>query len=403
MVYTSEGLFLLCDLEGRIKTVQYSKININKDSIEGKLFIELFSPKSISKALDFIVEIKKSSASFGWELILKREYSSEPFYFGGALVDGGITIIGSYSKVDYAKFLSVTTMLNNEQINKIRSLEKEQSETSGSKINTNSYFFDELSRLNNELVGMQRELSKKNFELAELNKLKNQFLGMAAHDLRNPLGYIINYSEFIEDEKENLSKDQNDFIVQIKSLSRFMLNLVTDLLDLSAIEAGEINLRTEPVDIILLIMQNIQRNSILAEKKQIKIHFEASIQSLLLSLDKGKIEQVITNLLSNAVKYSKPNTLIIVELKSDNSFVTISVKDQGQGIEKDELNLLFKPFQKTSTKSTAGEKSTGLGLFIVKRIVEAHKGKIWVESNYNIGSIFHFSLPINQNDNYLKV
>lgn len=391
MTYTSEGLLIVCDLEGRIKTVYYNKLNTDLENVEGKLFVDLFSRESIGKVLGFFVEIKKSSASFGWELMLKAEYSSEPFYFGGALIDDGVTIFGSKTKVDFANFLSGMTQLNNEQINKIRVLEKERS---GSGTNISSYFFDELSRLNNELVGMQRELTIKNMELTELNNLKNQFLGMAAHDLRNPLGYIMNYSEFIEEEKGNLSQEQVEFVGQIKSLSSFMLNLVTDLLDVTAIEAGKIDLKYEHVDLVELIDHNIQLNQFLAHKKEITITFEKKVRSLFLLIDRGKMEQVITNLISNAVKYSSSKTKINVEVVQDLADIIISVKDQGQGIEKNELDLLFKPFQKVSSKSTAGEKSTGLGLFIVKRIVEAHRGKIWVESEFGKGSKFSVSLPI---------
>jgi len=114
----------------------------------------------------------------------------------------------------------------------------------------------------------------------------------------------------------------------------------------------------------------------------------------MMQIDKNKIEQVMTNLITNAIKFSQANTIINVGLKLDETNVIISVTDQGQGIDKEELNLLFKPFKKTSTKSTAGEKSTGLGLFIVKRIVEAHNGKIWAESELTKGSTFIVSLPI---------
>ena len=266
--------------------------------------------------------------------------------------------------------------------------------TNTSPQNTDSYFFDELSRLNNELVSMQRELTRKNVELAELNTIKNQFLGMAAHDLRNPLSYIINFCDFIEEERTHLSIDQTGYISQIKSLSAFMHNLVNDLLEISAIESGVINLMLESVDLVSLVTDNLRLNKILADKKRIKIQFDSNLNSLSLSLDKGKIEQVITNLISNAVKYSMPDSNVSVSLNKIGSDAIITVRDNGQGIEKDDLMLLFKPFKKTSTKSMAGEKSTGLGLFIVKRIVEAHNGKIWAESEKGKGTAFFVSFPV---------
>ena len=394
MLFTNEGLLLICDYDGVIKKIHFNSFNSSIENSEGKLFIDILMPESLNKGLDFLVDIKINSASFGCELKIKDNNKGLSAYFSGAVIEKNFTIFGSLTKVDFEKFITGMMLINNEQTNAIRALEKEQHLLSQKNQNTSSYYFDELSRLNNELVSMQRELSKKNMELAELNNIKNQFLGMAAHDLRNPLAIIINYSEFIEEEGENLSKDQLEFISQIKSSTKFMLNLVTDLLDVTAIEAGKINLNLESVDLITLLKNIIALNKPLAVKKIINILFTSSENSITLLLDRGKIEQVITNLITNAIKYSYSKTEILVELKKTDSEVIISVKDQGQGIEEKEINLLFKPFQKTSVKSTAGEKSTGLGLYIVKRIVDGHKGRIWVESEKGKGSTFSVSLPI---------
>lgn len=181
---------------------------------------------------------------------------------------------------------------------------------------------------------MQRELTKKNLELEELNKLKNQFIGMAAHDLRNPLGTILNYAEFLEDECDPFSNEQIEFLHHIKSQSSFMLSLVNDLLDVTSIESGSIKLSLEAVDIAVLIFQIIHLNKVLADKKEIEINIDSQIQSSSLFLDKGKIEQVITNLLTNAIKYSEKKTTITVSIYAEKDQIIISVKDQGQGIPK---------------------------------------------------------------------
>lgn len=394
MIYTDEGLLLICGMEGEIKEVHYEKIFLKEENLVGKLFAEIFTKETIKKAIEFLIEVKKNSASFGWELFLKNV--DDPMYFAGALMNGGIVIFGSKNKVDFSKFLSGMMALSNDQTNTIRELHKFNNLNSEKKEEHSSHYFDELSRLNNELVNMQRELTKKNIELAHLNNLKNQFLGMAAHDLRNPLGNIINYSEFLEDEKDALTDDQIHFVEQIKTLSWFMHNLITDLLDVSTIEAGNVNLKFEATDFVSLIEKDINLNKNFADKKQIQINFIKTDEAIQISIDKNKIEQVISNLISNAIKYSNPRTTIIVELKNDSGFVTCSVKDNGLGIPENELQLLFRPFQKTSVKSTAGEKSTGLGLYICKRIVEAHNGKIWANSKVGAGSEFAFSLPLNQ-------
>lgn len=389
-----DGLVISCNKEGEITTVYFCYLNLSDVEINGKLFVELFREEYIHTALDFLNKVKEDSAAFGCELFMRPAISDKPFFFSGSLIDDELYIIGSLTKIDFDKFIKGMMFINNEQINRIRELEKEKTQNISSEEIANSRIFDELSRLNNELIGIQRELTKKNLELEELNKIKNQFIGMAAHDLRNPLGNIINFTEFLEDEVDCFAQDQMELLHHIKSQSSFMLNLVNDLLDVTSIESGSIKLSLKPVDITALIFQVISLNKALAEKKEMMINLDTQIQSLILDIDKGKIEQVITNLLTNAIKFSEKRTVITVNIYEKSNQVIISIKDHGQGIPKEELNLLFKPFQKTSVKSTEGEKSTGLGLFIVKRIVEAHKGKIWAESKLGIGSTFYISLPV---------
>jgi len=257
-----------------------------------------------------------------------------------------------------------------------------------------SALYDELSRLNNELVAMQRELAKKNVELEQLNALKNQFLGIAAHDLRNPLSVIMSYSEFLkEDAGAVLNDEQREFLDIIRASSRFMLNLVNNLLDVAQIEAGQLRLDLQPLDLVALIRHNIMLNRVLAAKKQIEIELMDEPLPLLL-LDASKIEQVLNNLLSNAIKFSPPRTTIRVRVARADDQILLAVQDQGPGIPPNELDKLFKPFQRTSVKSTAGEKGTGLGLSIVKKIVEGHHGKIWVESQVGQGTTFFVALPL---------
>jgi signal transduction histidine kinase len=255
-------------------------------------------------------------------------------------------------------------------------------------------YFEELTRLNNELVNMQRELAKKNHELDELNKLKNEFLGIAAHDLRNPLGIIMGYSSSLLDESEGVLSDiQKMMLESILKSSEFMLGLLHDLLDISAIESGKVKLVLVKADLVPLVRKNVELNSVIAHKKNIHINCSSHGKIPEVQFDKSKIEQVLNNLISNAVKFSKPQTDINVNIFLDHLDVTVSVADNGQGIPYTEQKLLFKPFEKLSVKSTAGEHSTGLGLSIVRNIIVAHGGKIWVKSEEGRGSTFYFSLP----------
>ncbi|MEQ9103537.1 MAG: HAMP domain-containing sensor histidine kinase [Rhodothermales bacterium] len=260
---------------------------------------------------------------------------------------------------------------------------------------------DELTRINNELANLQRDLAKKNAELVSLNADKNRFLGMAAHDLRGPLGVILSYSSFLEDEAGHLLDDeQKEFVTTIKTTSRFMLQLVEELLDVTVIESGHLVLETEPVDLCALTHRMAQMNSVLATRKDIRIECAVAngdaASPVVVEADPGKIGQVFTNLLSNAIKFSPPGTKVSVAIRADDDRATVRVTDEGPGIPADELPKLFLAFGQTSVQPTDGEPSTGLGLAIVKRIVEGHGGHVHVESTPGVGSTFSFSLPRNQ-------
>jgi signal transduction histidine kinase len=191
-----------------------------------------------------------------------------------------------------------------------------------------------------------------------------------------------------------LSEEDLEFLSIIQSSSEFMLHMVEDLLDVSAIESGRLNLNLQPTDLSALVEHNVMLNRVLAEKKQIHLSFQATGDLPTSLLDPAKIEQVLNNLISNAVKFSYPASSVAIRVCKDQDRALISVKDEGQGIPADEIDKLFKWFGKTSIKGTKGEGSAGLGLAIARRIVLGHQGTIWVESEAGKGSTFYVSLPI---------
>jgi signal transduction histidine kinase len=253
-------------------------------------------------------------------------------------------------------------------------------------------------RLSLQLDENNEKLQCANEQLQSLNKEKNEFIGMMAHDFRNPLAAIKEFSKFLlEDAKEgvtSLDADQTEFITRIKSSSEFMLRLMNDLLDLSKIEAGTVSLQPQKVDFKELVEEVVAINSMLAESKKIRIQLQASedLPKEIL-IDPYKIEQVLNNLITNAVKFSYPETTVRIYLRPDDPGVQFTVEDEGQGIPASELENLFKPFTKLSVQSTAGEKSTGLGLAICQKIINGHGGRIWAESKVGIGTKFHVCLP----------
>ena len=236
-------------------------------------------------------------------------------------------------------------------------------------------------------------LTKKNDELEKLNAEKSQLLGMAAHDLRSPLGAILRYGEFLESEiGERLTSEEREFLDMIQRTSQFMLELVEDLLDVSTIEAGRLRLDRRPTDLGELVRRNVALNRLLAAPKNVAVELEASDVPLV-SVDPRRIGQVLNNLIGNAVKFSKPGTVVVVRLTSTEGEVTVAVTDQGEGIAAADLPRLFQPFGVIRSRGTAGERSTGLGLAIARRIVEGHGGRIGVETEAGRGSTFSFAIP----------
>lgn len=232
-------------------------------------------------------------------------------------------------------------------------------------------------------------------QLEQLHVQKNEFLGIAAHDLRNPIAIIQVYADMLLSMHDStLSEKQEEFLLTIHRMSEFMLKLLDDLLDISAIESGTLKLDRTPGDYVALVQQNVHLNAMLAEKKQIAIRFEHEQDVPALPLDEKKIEQVLNNLFSNAIKYSYPDTTITVRLSCQNEQVLTEVIDQGQGIPEDDIPHIFETFYRASVRATQGEKSTGLGLAIVKKIIEGHGGTIGVESEVGKGSTFYFALPL---------
>jgi len=386
---------IFCNFDGKVTEILQDDHHFLPLSIVGNLLFSIVVPGDLDKILNFFLELKKHKTAIGWEINILTPSGAETFSFFGGIFDNRIGIAAATTKNGALLLFSELTRINNEQTNIIRALSKENEQLQTRYEETPVAYYEELSRLNNDLVNMQRELAKKNRELDELNKIKNQFLGIAAHDLRNPLGVIIGYSDYILEENDgNFSEEHVMMLNAILTSSEFMLRLINNLLDVSAIESGNMELELSKTDLISLIKKNVALNNVIAQKKNIQIQFNDPVQISEILLDIGKIEQVLNNLISNAVKYSFPNTTVQVKISQNDSEVIVSVTDQGQGIPESELGKLFKPFEKTSVQSTAGEKSTGLGLSIVKNLVLGHKGRIWVESKVGEGSTFCFSLPL---------
>jgi signal transduction histidine kinase len=232
-------------------------------------------------------------------------------------------------------------------------------------------------------------------QLVELNQLKNKFLGIAAHDLRSPISIVKSFAQlFLTGYLGEVSASQRDILERMDRSCETMLGLINDLLDVTAIEAGQLDLDLREVDLASYLRECQTTNAVLAKSKSIELALDLEPNLPHMMMDADRINQALNNLITNACKYSFPNTVVTLRAWVMDDDVAIAVQDQGQGIPKADLPKMFTEFGRTSVRPTGGEKSIGLGLAIVKRMVEAHGGRIWVESQVGVGSTFTFTLPL---------
>ncbi|HEX7151992.1 MAG TPA: HAMP domain-containing sensor histidine kinase [Thermoanaerobaculia bacterium] len=261
--------------------------------------------------------------------------------------------------------------------------------------NESSYdLWEEVGRLNNDLVTAQRELARTVAELQRLNAYKNELLGVAAHDLRNPLNANLAFINFLLEDSEQFSDEHVHLLTRLRTTASFMLRLVDDVLTFSAVEAGVVRINAEESSVVELVTGVVDTMRIVAERRHVDIHLHIDDPSLpLLMLDRVKITQSVQNLVANAVKYSPSGATVRVRVRREAGYIAIAVEDRGPGIPAEELKDLFKPFTRLSTALATTERSVGLGLSITKRLIEAHGGKIDVNSEVGVGSTFTIKLP----------
>jgi signal transduction histidine kinase len=238
------------------------------------------------------------------------------------------------------------------------------------------------------------ELKHARERLREMNEEKNEFMGIAAHDLRNPLSAINGYSEMVMEDAEDIHHhelEQNGR--RIRDTAARMAEMVQNLLDANRIERGEMELKLAPTDLGLALNSVLETQRAHATAKEQTIHLESGAAPVVVQLDPAVTVQVLENLVSNAVKYSPPGKNIFVRLKKHAQGARVEVQDEGPGLNAEDQKKLFGKFARLSAKPTGGEHSTGLGLSIVKKMVEAMNGKVWCESELGRGATFIVEFP----------
>jgi signal transduction histidine kinase len=239
-----------------------------------------------------------------------------------------------------------------------------------------------------EILRQKENIDLKNQELILLNEEKTHLIGIVAHDLRSPLSRMYGLASLLKLEENNLNSEQKQYIQLISEEAARLNEMIAKILDMNAIEGQRINLKLEKTDVHQLIQETISHIQPAAAKKQILIHFSPGLLQSFALLDWGYATQVIENLLSNAVKFSPSGKQVYVGLQENQENVEISIEDEGPGFSAEDQAKLFGKFQRLSARPTAGESSTGLGLSIVKKYVEAMQGQIICESPKGKGAKF---------------
>ncbi len=245
---------------------------------------------------------------------------------------------------------------------------------------------ENLKKANEDISNKNLEIEKANEELIELNNEKNNLIGILAHDLRNPLTSSLSIASNLESNSDYLKEDDKASMSFLVSALNRMNDMIAKILDIRMIEQKRINLNCEKMDFEPVLQEVFTNFKSVANSKKIKLKLES--KSIFGIADRNYLIQIFENLLSNAIKFSPPNRKVWSRLEEQNGEIRISFTDEGPGLSADDIKKLFKPFQRLSTQPTAGEKSTGLGLSIVKKYVDIMGGRVWCESEPGKGANF---------------
>jgi signal transduction histidine kinase len=253
----------------------------------------------------------------------------------------------------------------------------------------------ERARAVEDLEHRAEVLERDNLRLAEFNQIKDVFLSTASHELKTPLTSVIAYAELLNENENRLQPSERaEFLGRLQSEANRLLGLIENILDLSRLETGKTELELKPLPASELVHSSVETATPLADKADVTIHeVPAHEEEILLSVDEVKMRQVILNLLTNAIRFSPEGGTVTVRTRREDGNVVISVSDQGVGIDAGDLEHIFTLFGQGLRKSNTNTPGLGIGLHLVKRIVEMHNGRVEVQSSPGEGSTFLVRLP----------
>jgi len=252
---------------------------------------------------------------------------------------------------------------------------------------------EEIQQQSEELTSQAENLQEANYELERLNKTKDKFFSIIAHDLKNPFHAIMGFSELLTKEFTTMDDSQKIGLIDLINISsESAFNLLENLLQWARTQTDKIKFHPENSDLRELVDSNIKFHKVSALKKKITLTTQVPPGTMVYA-DSNMINTVIRNLISNAIKFTDNNGKITISAKPKEAFYEISISDTGIGIDKETLDKLFRIDEYHTSTGTSGESGTGLGLIICKEFVEKNNGKIWAESTPEKGSTFSFTIP----------
>lgn len=250
-----------------------------------------------------------------------------------------------------------------------------------------------LMAQNKELEQQRRRIQRQNLELIKAARIKSAFLATMSHELRTPMNAIMGFSQILlRLSKGPLNDYQHDMVQRIFDNGKHLLLLLNDLLDLSRIEAGRLELRPEPVDLAGLVTETVEELRSLAEEKQLTLIVDFQLQDSKVVNDANRLRQVLVNLLSNAIKFTDQGK-VQVTVKAREEVILIDVEDTGIGIASEEIAHIFDAFSQVDQTSTRKHSGTGLGLAIVDSLVRMMQGRVSVTSKPGQGTCFRVQIP----------
>lgn len=386
-----EGIVLRCDAAGLVERSLLSPRGVFATSGDpvGKPLAAILDDGSRTKSFALLDQVRTHGTAFDWELDVVTGRGIETMRVTAASTPDGILVAFTDSQGTLLDMISELQASDKNCAKILHSVVESHAERQDPR-----ELLRRLVQINNEITNAQRELAKKNRALKQLDEDKSFLLGMAAHDLRNPLSAILISCEVLLFEKKLFKATHMKLIESILRSATHMRDVIEGVLDLSAIELGKLDLKRVRIDLIPLVEDVLSLSDLHAASKRVVLEPELPDQPVWVSADAVKLKQVVGNLISNAIKYTHEGTRVVVSLREEPGHAVLQVSDEGPGIPEGKIPHLFEPFTRAQPDGDESSLGRGLGLAIAKRVVDGHGGWLTLESSHGRGSIFEVRLPV---------